>query len=107
MMFEGVGFEDVNLGINTDVEEFLAAIDEHSPDVVGMSALLMTTMPDMKVVIDTLIEKGMRDAYIVLVSGAPLNQEFADAVGADGYCPDAAVAAEMATEKVTNRSAVA
>ena len=107
MMLEGVGFEVVNLGINTDVEEFLTAIDEHAPDIVGMSALLTTTMPYMKVVIDTLIEKGIRDDYIVLVGGAPLNQEFADAVGADGYCPDAAVAAEMATEKVADRRAVA
>src|SRR5437867_7836841 len=96
MMMEGAGFEVVDLGINNPVEKYLAAIDEHQPDILGMSALLTTTMPYMKVVIDTLKEKGMRDDYIVLVGGAPLNEEFAKAVGADAYCSDAAVAVETA-----------
>jgi methylmalonyl-CoA mutase cobalamin-binding domain/chain len=105
MMLEGAGFEVFNLGINTDVDEFLAAIDEHEPDIIGMSALLTTTMPYMKVVIDTLVEKGMRDDYIVMVGGAPLNEEFADAIGADAYCRDAAVASETASSLVAARRA--
>ena len=105
MMLEGAGFEVFNLGINTDVEEFLAAIDEHKPDILGMSALLTTTMPYMKVVIDTLVEKGRRDEVIILVGGAPLNEEFGAAIGADAYCRDAAIAAETATKLVTARRA--
>ena len=105
MMLEGAGFEVFNLGINTDVEEFLAAIDEHKPDILGMSALLTTTMPYMKVVIDTLVEKGRRDEVIILVGGAPLNEEFGAAIGADAYCRDAAIAAETATHLVTARRA--
>ena len=96
MMLEGAGFEVIDLGINNPVESYLAAIEEHQPDLIGMSALLTTTMPYMKVVIDTLKEKGIRDDYIVLVGGAPLNEEFGAAVGADAYCRDAAVAAETA-----------
>ena len=98
MMMEGAGFEVINIGINNPVENYLAAIEEHKPDIIGMSALLTTTMPYMKVVIDTLKEKGMREDYIVLVGGAPLNEEFAKAVGADAYCRDAAVAVETAKE---------
>ena len=105
MMLEGAGFEVIDLGINTDVDEYLAALEEHKPDILGMSALLTTTMPYMKVVIDTLEEKGLRDDYIVLVGGAPLNQEFGDAIGADAYCRDAAVAAEIATDLVAKRRA--
>jgi 5-methyltetrahydrofolate--homocysteine methyltransferase len=96
MMMEGAGFEVINIGINNPVENYLKAIEEHKPDIVGMSALLTTTMPYMKVVIDTLKEKGMRDDYVVLVGGAPLNEEFAKAIGADAYCRDAAVAVETA-----------
>ena len=96
MMMEGAGFDVINLGINNPVENYLKAIEEHQPDIIGMSALLTTTMPYMKVVIDTLKEKGIRDDYIVLVGGAPLNEEFAKAVGADAYCRDAAVAVETA-----------
>ena len=103
MMLEGAGFEVVDLGINTDADEFLEALDEHKPDLLGMSALLTTTMPYMKVVIDTLSEKGLRDDYIVIVGGAPLNEEFGEAIGADAYCRDAAVAAETATTLVTER----
>ncbi|MGI9354738.1 MAG: corrinoid protein [Rhizobiaceae bacterium] len=98
MMMEGAGFDIVDLGINNPVENYLDAIDEHEPDIVGMSALLTTTMPYMKVVIDTMIEKGIRDDHIVLVGGAPLNEEFGEAVGADAYCRDAAVAVETAKE---------
>ena len=103
MMLEGAGFEVIDLGINTDVEEYLAALDEHKPDILGMSALLTTTMPYMKVVIDTMTEQGLRDDYIILVGGAPLNQEFGDAIGADAYCRDAAVAAETASDLVQRK----
>ena len=103
MMLEGAGFEVIDLGINTDVDAYLAALEEHKPDIFGMSVLLTTTMPYMKVVIDTMIEQGLRDDYIVLVGGAPLNQEFGDAIGADAYCRDAAVAAETATELVQQK----
>jgi methylmalonyl-CoA mutase cobalamin-binding domain/chain len=105
MMLEGAGFEVIDLGINTDADKFLAALIEHKPDILGMSALLTTTMPYMKVVIDTLKEKGMRDDYIVLVGGAPLNEEFGMAVGADAYCRDAAVASETAKRLVQERRA--
>src|SRR5262245_52682706 len=98
MMMEGAGFDVVDLGINNPVENYLNAIEEHKPDIVGMSALLTTTMPYMKVVIDTMKEKGIRDELIVLVGGAPLNEEFGKAVGADAYCRDAAVAVETAKE---------
>jgi methylmalonyl-CoA mutase cobalamin-binding domain/chain len=100
MMLEGAGFEVIDLGINTDAEEFIAALEEHQPEILGMSALLTTTMPYMKVVIDTLKERGLRDKYIVLVGGAPLNEEFGKAVGADAYCRDAAVASETASALV-------
>ena len=105
MMLEGAGFEVVDLGINNPVESYLAALDEHQPDILGMSALLTTTMPYMKVVIDELVAKGIRDDYIVLVGGAPLNEEFGKAIGADAYCRDAAVAAETAQALVLSRRA--
>jgi 5-methyltetrahydrofolate--homocysteine methyltransferase len=103
MMLEGAGFEVIDLGINNPVENYLEALEEHKPEILGMSALLTTTMPYMKVVIDTLKEKGIRDDYIVLVGGAPLNEAFADAIGADAYCRDAAVAVETAKEFVARR----
>ena len=103
MMMEGAGFEVIDLGINNPVEKYLAALEEHKPDILGMSALLTTTMPYMKVVIDTLKEKGIREDYIVLVGGAPLNEAFAEAVGADAYCRDAAVAVETAKEFVKRK----
>ena len=96
MMMEGAGFEVIDIGINNPVENYLAALEEHQPDILGMSALLTTTMPYMKVVIDTMKEKGIRDDYVVLVGGAPLNEEFGRAIGADAYCRDAAVAVETA-----------
>ena len=103
MMLEGAGFEVFDLGINTDADSYLAALDLHQPEILGLSALLTTTMPYMKVVIDTLKSKGRRDDYIVLVGGAPLNEEFATAIGADAYCRDAAVAAQMAKTLVLER----
>ena len=107
MMLEGAGFEVVDLGINNPVEDYLAALEEHKPDILGMSALLTTTMPYMKVVIDELQTKGLRDKYIVMVGGAPLNEEFGKAVGADAYCRDAAVAAETAQALVLAKRAMA
>ncbi|MFV2052963.1 corrinoid protein [Aliiroseovarius sp. YM-037] len=98
MMMEGAGFEVVDLGINNPVENYVEGLEAEDADILGMSALLTTTMPYMKVVIDTLVEKGMRDDYIVLVGGAPLNEEFGKAIGADAYCRDAAVAVETAKE---------
>ncbi len=103
MMMEGAGFEIVDLGINNPVENYLKAIEEHQPDIIGMSALLTTTMPYMKVVIDTLKQKGLRDQLIVMVGGAPLNDEFGKAVGADAYCRDAAVAVETAKELIKRK----
>jgi methylmalonyl-CoA mutase cobalamin-binding domain/chain len=105
MMLEGAGFEVHDLGINTDADKFLAALEEYKPDILGMSALLTTTMPYMKVVIQTLKDRGIRDDYIVLVGGAPLNEEFGKAVGADAYCRDAAVASETARRLVEERRA--
>jgi methylmalonyl-CoA mutase cobalamin-binding domain/chain len=107
MMMEGAGFEVIDLGINNPVEKYLAAIEEHKPDILGLSALLTTTMPYMKVVIDTLKEKGIRNDYIVLVGGAPLNEEFGKAVGADAYCRDAGIAVETAKTLIAARRAAA
>ncbi len=103
MMMEGAGFEVIDIGINNPVENYIAALQEHEPDILGMSALLTTTMPYMKVVIDALQEQGLRDKYIVLVGGAPLNEEFGQAVGADAYCRDAAVAVETAKDFMRRR----
>ncbi len=105
MMLEGAGFEVIDIGINNPVEDYLAALEEHKPDILGMSALLTTTMPYMKVVIDTLKEQGLRNDFIVLVGGAPLNEEFGDAIGADAYCRDAAVAVETAKSMIAERRA--
>jgi len=107
MMMEGAGFEVKDLGVNTDFEQFHAAIQEHKPDILGMSALLTTTMPYMKVVIDELVKLGIRNELIVLVGGAPLNDEFAESIGADAYCRDAATAVETATKLVSDRRAIA
>jgi len=107
MMLEGAGFEVIDLGINNPVEKYLDAIEKHQPDILGMSALLTTTMPYMKVVIDTLKQKGIREDYIVLVGGAPLNEEFGKAVGADAYCRDAAIAVETAKSLIAARRAAA
>jgi methylmalonyl-CoA mutase cobalamin-binding domain/chain len=103
MMMEGAGFEVLDLGINNSVDKYLDALEREQPDILGMSALLTTTMPYMKVVIDTMKEKGLRDDYIVLVGGAPLNEEFGRAIGADAYCRDAAVAVETAKQFVARK----
>jgi len=105
MMMEGAGFEVVDLGINTDADAYIEALTTHQPNILGMSALLTTTMPYMKVVIDTLKEQGIRDDYIVMVGGAPLNDEFGKAVGADAYCRDAATAVEVAKQLVADQRA--
>lgn len=107
MMMEGAGFEVIDIGINNPVEKYLEALEEHKPDILGMSALLTTTMPYMKVVIDTLKEKGIRSDYVVLVGGAPLNEAFSEAIGADAYCRDAAVAVEMAKSFMAKRQGTA
>ena len=107
MMMEGAGFEVIDIGINNAVDDYFAALEEHKPDILGMSALLTTTMPYMKVVIDELVSRGMRDDYIVLVGGAPLNEEFGMAVGADGYCRDAAQAAQMGSQLIQERRSAA
>ena len=103
MMMEGAGFEVVDLGINNAADKYLEALLREEADILGMSALLTTTMPYMKVVIDTLKEKGIRDNYIVLVGGAPLNEEFGRAIGADAYCRDAAVAVETAKQFIARK----
>ncbi|WP_424931321.1 corrinoid protein [Amaricoccus macauensis] len=103
MMMEGAGFEIVDLGINNPVEDYLEALEKEQADILGMSALLTTTMPYMKVVIDTMKEKGVRDEYIVMVGGAPLNEEFGKAIGADAYCRDAAVAVETAKQLIARK----
>ena len=103
MMWEGAGFEVIDIGINNPVENYLHALAEHKPDILGMSALLTTTMPYMKVVIDTMIEKGIRDDYIILVGGAPLNEAFSQSIGADAYCRDAAVAVDTARELMAEK----
>ena len=105
MMMEGAGFEVIDLGIDNPVENYLQAIEEHEPDILGLSALLTTTMPYMKVIIDTLVERGIRDNFIVMVGGAPLNEEFGQAIGADAYCRDAAVAVETAQTKMAEKYA--
>ena len=96
MMLEGAGFEVVNLGINVDADQFIGALREHNAEILGMSALLTTTMPYMRIVINRLIEEGMRDQVNVIVGGAPLTEAFAEDIGADRYCEDAAVAVDTA-----------
>jgi 5-methyltetrahydrofolate--homocysteine methyltransferase len=103
MMMEGAGFEVVDLGINNAVEKYIGALQSEDADILGMSALLTTTMPYMKVVIDTMVQMGIRDNYIVLVGGAPLNEEFGRAIGADAYCRDAAVAVETAKKFIARK----
>src|SRR5258708_19171803 len=103
MMLEGAGFEVYDMGINTDADKFIAALEHHNPHILAMSALLTTTMPYMKVVVAELVKRGIRDDYIVLVGGAPLNEEFGKAVGADAYCRDAALAVEIAKQLIAER----
>ena len=93
----------VDLGINCEAEKYLNALEAEKADILGMSALLTTTMPYMKVVIDEMVAKGMREDYIILVGGAPLNEEFGKAIGADAYCRDAAVAVETAKQMMARK----
>ena len=104
MMLEGAGFEVTDLGVNIDADTYIDAIKDTGATILGMSALLTTTMPYMKVVIDEMKERGIREDYVVLVGGAPLNQEFGEAIGADAYCRDAAIAVEVAKELVAAAS---
>ncbi len=106
MMMEGAGFEVIDLGINNPVEKYMDAIDKHHPDILGMSALLTTTMPYIRVVIEALKERGIREDIIVLVGGAPLNEAFAEDIGADAYCRDAAVAVDTAKKFMAIRRGV-
>ena len=106
MMMEGAGFDVYDIGINNSVEDYLTALERHKPDILGLSALLTTTMPYMKVVVDALKDHNMRDKYIVMVGGAPLNEEFGIAVGADAYCRDAADASTTAIRLVSERRAL-
>jgi 5-methyltetrahydrofolate--homocysteine methyltransferase len=107
MMLEGAGFEVFNIGINNSIEDYLEAIQEHQPELLGMSALLTTTMPYMRVVIDGLKSEGIRDDITVMVGGAPLNEAFAEDIGADAYCRDAAVAVDTAKKFMAIRQGLA
>jgi methylmalonyl-CoA mutase cobalamin-binding domain/chain len=107
IMFEGAGFEVIDLGVQVAPERFLDAIREHHPDIVGFSAFLTTTMPMFKANINALEKAGMRDQVIVMVGGAPVTQEYADVVGADGYAADASAAVVRAKELLQRRRAVA
>ena len=103
IMFEGAGFEVIDLGVQVAPEKFLDAIREHQPDIVGFSAFLTTTMPMFKANINALEKAGMRDQVIVMVGGAPVTQEYADVVGADGYASDASAAVVRAKELLGRR----
>ncbi len=103
MMLKGAGFEIHDLGVDVEPEVFLAKAQEFGADVICMSALLTTTMPNMKDLIDLLKEKGLRDQYIVMIGGAPVNESFAQEIGADYYTPDAASAAETAKQAVLEK----
>ena len=105
MMLKGAGFEIIDLGTDVPAETFVDKAEEIGADVIGMSALLTTTMPNMKEILDVLEERGLREKYIVMVGGAPVNQAFADQIGADYYTEDAASAAEVAKEAVLKRKA--
>jgi 5-methyltetrahydrofolate--homocysteine methyltransferase len=100
MMMQSGGLDVVDIGIDAPPEKFVAAVREHKPDIVGMSALLTTTMPAMKETIELLVEEGLRDQVKVIIGGAPVSQEFADYCGADAYAPDAAVATDQCKEFV-------
>jgi methylmalonyl-CoA mutase cobalamin-binding domain/chain len=107
IMLEGAGFEVIDLGVQVAPEKFLAAIEEHKPDIVGFSAFLTTTMPMFKANINALEKAGMRQSVIVMVGGAPVTKEYADAVGADGYAADASAAVKLAKALIKERRAMA
>jgi len=106
IMLEGAGFNVIDLGVQVAPETFIEAIKEHKPDVVGFSAFLTTTMPMFKVNIEAIQKAGLRDDVIILVGGAPVTQEYADAVGADGYSADAAGATRKAKDLLAKRRAL-
>lgn len=101
MMMEGTGFEVIDLGTDVSPEDFVAAVNEHKPNILGLSSLLTTTMPRMKDTITALEEAGLRDQVIVMIGGAPVTDKYAEEIGADSYSKDAATAATMAKEKVS------
>ncbi len=103
MMLKGAGFDVVDLGTDVEADVFIERAEEENADIICMSALLTTTMPYMQTVIDALQEKGLREKYIVMIGGAPVNDAFAKQIGADYYTPDAATAAETARRAVTDR----
>ena len=105
IMLEGAGFNVIDLGVQCPPEKFIAAIEEHKPDIVGMSAFLTTTMPMFKANINALEKAGLRDKVIVLVGGAPVTQEYADAVAADGYAADASAAVKLSKQLIAKRRA--
>jgi 5-methyltetrahydrofolate--homocysteine methyltransferase len=105
IMLEGAGFTVIDLGVQVPPEKFVAAIEEHQPDIVGMSAFLTTTMPMFKANINAIEKAGLRDKVVIMVGGAPVTQEYADVCGADGYAADAATAVRRAKEFVTARRA--
>jgi methylmalonyl-CoA mutase cobalamin-binding domain/chain len=107
IMFEGAGFEVIDLGVQVAPEKFVDAIRQHQPDIVGFSAFLTTTMPMFKANINALQKAGMREQVIVMVGGAPVTQEYADVVGADGYASDASAAVAKAKELLRHRRAMA
>jgi 5-methyltetrahydrofolate--homocysteine methyltransferase len=107
IMLEGAGFEVIDLGVQVAPEKFIAAIEEHQPDIVGFSAFLTTTMPMFKANMNALEKAGLRDKVIVMVGGAPVTQEYADAVGADGYASDASQAVKLAKQLIEQRRALA
>ena len=106
IMLEGAGFEVIDLGVQVAPEKFIAAIEEHQPDIVGFSAFLTTTMPMFKANMNALEKAGLRDKVIVMVGGAPVTQEYADAVGADGYASDASQAVKLAKHLIEQRRAL-
>ncbi|MBT3911310.1 MAG: cobalamin-binding protein [Rhodospirillaceae bacterium] len=103
MMMEGAGFDIIDIGVNNDVEDYIEAALKHNADIIGMSALLTTTMGYMKVVIETFKQRGIRNDYAIVVGGAPLNEAFADEIGADAYCRDASMAVEIAGKIMETR----
>ncbi|MDP9220633.1 MAG: corrinoid protein [Actinomycetota bacterium] len=105
IMLEGAGFHVIDLGVQVSPEKFIAAIEEHQPDIVGFSAFLTTTMPMFKANINALEKAGLRDKVIVMVGGAPVTQEYADAVGADAYAPDASQTVKRAKDLIEKRRA--
>jgi methylmalonyl-CoA mutase cobalamin-binding domain/chain len=103
IMFEGAGFQVIDLGVQVAPEKFVAAVVEHQPDIVGFSAFLTTTMPMFKANINALNKAGLRDKVLVMVGGAPVTQEYADVVGADGYASDASAAVVKAKQLIAGR----